>query len=1090
MRIRAPRRRRATAVAPSERGSSVDSASTTERVDVAAISHRAVLVAALAFGTAAAIVITLWYLAFTSMAQALDETGDDARGRHLEAIAREVGVLLYFTYSHATSLSHAMLSHVVTPGTFSDHAQLEPLLERFFERVMEDAHLASVDADGAAREHHNVIASGVMYAGLPHARMDQCNNASFATVVRAPDGSGAHLSDVQLWDANASAGGGAMVRQLRLYDAASNSLGAVVAPDCSSDPSLEPPACLRPLDCATTMAPLWMAERQPAFGDFAWFGPYDPGVGWGQHFEANLPLADARGESAGRIAMAVSLRGLTALLQRQLDEGGEITRGALALLFTRNGERILGNTEARGAAASAAAEAAQVPAAASYALDDAHCDPTFGCSLRALPNASLLADAVRVVRARSDGAACPDARWLANATDESLERLVSVKPFDTADYGMPPLDAPWCVITSIPSANALRAVRRASVLSSFVALAGASGVAIAVIALGYALYKSRRRAVELTRLAEDAADELVADALASVADLRFPMVLVPVDALLAHAELLSHEAWRARGELVFLDTIEQLKEFRAHSRIIFVSHQCARRATGCAGSGARPPGSRRGVPLRRPLSLRARAHGSPTHARPHGHPAHARRASRRWLSRVHPDPSGVQFGALQRAVRAIVGGAVTPAPCAPVAAAGGSWYVWLDWSSVPQTHRGLQLTAIASLPVYACNADVFLILAPRATHEHTGERCGIYTYISRGWCRLEVLAKVCGSGLAGTYIARHPVDTAAGGGAAAEDDAKHDAVVDAVVPGAVGVAEPAEQRPSEQLEVCAFTRDELDSLSLHVFEGSFLDESDKLRLVSPVLGLYGHILRSDEPDAVHMREHIERHKERFFPKAMTRADGSREPLFRDYISRVEAEIARERLEAGLGAARPSASSNVSRTAAEGRTGVASLASFTAGLHAAVPRVESSGSMGGMVTHGRELSALGAENARHQARRGSRRRASQHINVMASLPEAWTRRDDDATTVDCEATAVHGGHPGAAPAAGRSVTGSGKTGHGDHRASPITRISLIGHGVCDMTTRLLTEYGPPFWRSDKYYDEHHHSNQRWQPDDPSVPLRAT
>lgn len=67
-------------------------------------------------------------------------------------------------------------------------------------------------------------------------------------------------------------------------------------------------------------------------------------------------------------------------------------------------------------------------------------------------------------------------------------------------------------------------------------------------------------------------------------------------------------------------------------------------------------------------------------------------------------------------------------------------------------------------------------------------------------------------------------------------------------------------------------------------QGSFKDDLDKLRLVGPVLALYGNILKSTDPHTVQMRDHIQKEKDRFFP----------ELLFKDYVQRIEERIQAEK----------------------------------------------------------------------------------------------------------------------------------------------------------------------------------------------------
>lgn len=676
-----------------------------------------------------------------------------------------------------------------------------------------------------------------MFAGVGPEDASSCTNASFFTVVRSAAADGEYLSDVQYWAepaANASeldgdASDGKMVRVLRVYDVEARRLGPVVSE-------------LPVFDCATSLAPYWLGERLAKFGGFAWFGPYNPGVGWGMHFEGNAGLVGADGLTVGRIASAVSLRGLTSVLVEALAAGGVITDGGHALIITRGKELVLGNTE----------EAALL---GNYTLDAAHCDETFGCTLAALPNASVLADAVRVVRAHNGGEACPMARWLGDARSVSRGRLVSVDLFDPGRHGLPPMPIGLCIVTSIPASNVLAARDRARFLSTWVAIGGGLGIAMSVLALAFALRHSRGRTAQLEREKSMRAEAFVTRAMESMLDVSYPTVLLSAADVMAEGEMRAHEAMRSDGKLYLLDTLEHLRAFKARgNKIIFVSHQ--------------------------------------------------------WLGATHPDPKRAQYTALATALERIISGQVEPPPAQPTD--GGEWYVWLDYHSVPQAHIGLMQTAVSSLPVYASHADLFLILAPECTHE-SGECCSLKTYFARGWCRAEVLAKVCESGLSRTFILSSRADARDIGAPPSDDDDNTAAAVEVVArrSGARGASprHPVVQLlpplrvsasssshgslSDERLRLEAFTQDRLDNLSLNVFEGAFKEETDKQRLVAPVLALYGTILRSRDPHAVRMRAHIKARRDRFFPAAQTTSDGARMPLFREYIERIEARVAAE-----------------------------------------------------------------------------------------------------------------------------------------------------------------------------------------------------
>ena len=64
-------------------------------------------------------------------------------------------------------------------------------------------------------------------------------------------------------------------------------------------------------------------------------------------------------------------------------------------------------------------------------------------------------------------------------------------------------------------------------------------------------------------------------------------------------------------------------------------------------------------------------------------------------------------------------------------------FIWLDYTSVPQSNAHLQKMAIRSLAVYASSVAAFVVIAPTCRHNDSGDQCNAKTYQSRGWCRLE-----------------------------------------------------------------------------------------------------------------------------------------------------------------------------------------------------------------------------------------------------------------------------------------------------------------------------------------------------------------
>jgi len=201
--------------------------------------------------------------------------------------------------------------------------------------------------------------------------------------------------------------------------------------------------------------------------------------------------------------------------------------------------------------------------------------------------------------------------------------------------------------------------------------------------------------------------------------------------------------------------------------------------------------------------------------------------SHQWLGNNFPDLDGYHFAAMCQAIEAV-----------QVEFAGSKEiYVWADYCSIAQTHRGLQALAVSSLPVYAASCDSFVVVAPTCTHHDSAQTCDTATYNKRGWCRAEMLSKVCGSGIVGMYYFKQTVGTTS-----SEEDNR----------------------------LVAMSIADLDHLSLRIFEGNFTVAQDAETLVTPVLGLYSLILRQkDEPHMRTIYKHIVEEKERFFPKTIT-----------------------------------------------------------------------------------------------------------------------------------------------------------------------------------------------------------------------------
>jgi len=127
-------------------------------------------------------------------------------------------------------------------------------------------------------------------------------------------------------------------------------------------------------------------------------------------------------------------------------------------------------------------------------------------------------------------------------------------------------------------------------------------------------------------------------------------------------------------------------------------------------------------------------------------------------------------------------------------------WIWVDYISIPQRCRGMQLLAIHSLATYASCADAFVIVAPAVVHDGTALPLSMASYNQRMWCRTENLCHSLCQGSGAMWLS-----TSTSHCAKLSDDT-------------------------------AFLRS-----NLYVFEGEATVEADKIDLVLPILGLYAEL---------------------------------------------------------------------------------------------------------------------------------------------------------------------------------------------------------------------------------------------------------
>jgi hypothetical protein len=177
--------------------------------------------------------------------------------------------------------------------------------------------------------------------------------------------------------------------------------------------------------------------------------------------------------------------------------------------------------------------------------------------------------------------------------------------------------------------------------------------------------------------------------------------------------------------------------------------------------------------------------------------------SHQWTATLTPDPTGAQYRTMVAGIQSL--------------AKKNGWqlsnvYVWCDYCSIPQANKSQQMQAINALPCYASHAHAFLVAAPSLPHVDTQKPLDTETYRGRVWCRAEQLCFAMTNGAQDMYVAVHD-----------------------------GVGAPDAGGPDLDLVQLTGDSDWLFD-AMHVFEGEATFDSDKLNLVTPVLGLYAQLL--------------------------------------------------------------------------------------------------------------------------------------------------------------------------------------------------------------------------------------------------------
>eukprot|EP00929_Paragymnodinium_shiwhaense_P091203 TRINITY_DN51231_c0_g1_i1.p1 TRINITY_DN51231_c0_g1~~TRINITY_DN51231_c0_g1_i1.p1 ORF type:complete len:1658 (-),score=308.69 TRINITY_DN51231_c0_g1_i1:45-5018(-) len=389
---------------------------------------------------------------------------------------------------------------------------------------------------------------------------------------------------------------------------------------------------------------------------------------------------------------------------------------------------------------------------------------------------------------------------------------------------------------------------------------------------------------------EMAVKEQISHALAVINDVNFPVVLLRSADLFAFGHIPSHEEARAKGVLVFLDTMEEALEFLGGSNP--EDHfACARWSSSYCRGGE-----------------------------------FAVFFSHQWTGFTKPDPYGVQYNVICECLRELSNREGRDE---------NQVYAWVDYFSIPQANLRFQRMAIDSLPVYASLLQAFVIVAPDVSHHDTGILCDTTSYQQRGWCRAEQLCHRARRGTTHVFLADgrrlRPLEKAAGN---ARFSSVHSRNVDSPCSsdkrrsrtwtstrrwtsrslrrtiastisssGSLFGIGPVGQADNEDVEMAGWVAQALyvfaDTSEFsccrmkHCIKGLSIP-CDREALVLPMLGLYAEIYRGREDDKFKLLyAWIQRGRDEIFPPCFayrTERGVEHKTLFGDLIPRVERHV--------------------------------------------------------------------------------------------------------------------------------------------------------------------------------------------------------
>lgn len=679
----------------------------------------------------------MWALSLSDTQDVLEDVTLQFREGNAEYMGQEIANVMRPLFKNPRAQVDLMMLDTfafthVTPATVTGATGVDAAVSYMWPFTESELHLESVNADGSNRTYNAYIGTVMVWAvdaaGDPTSSIVTCSNATFVSSIQGPGTT--YFADRQWVD-----GTGNLHRTWNSYDPVTKA---------TTELNLLPL-----LPCAAAMGSLWAGQPiQSNFANYSWFGPFDPGIGFGNQLVGNVPIMNKAGgnptEQIGRFGSAISLSlAVSPVIKAVLARGGDVSKNGESMLYTAGGV-VMGLTPW---------EAAPLT------------QPT---DVAAIPTNMTLHTALQIIKAKF-GTHCPTSQQF--FMDGDL--IIDLSPYKSENHGFPPLNEAWCQLTVLPHDNIYEEIDKAESNSLWVlVVAGiAGGLAMLLLAISMLLENRAKNLLKEERVLAYQEDVVAAEETITV--LTHPMVLLEANDFMAAGKLLRHEDLRAKGSLLYVDNIDDIASLRRTKHIIFLSHQ--------------------------------------------------------WLGFHEPDAEGHHFAAMCKALRAV-----------KLQLAGTKeLYVWCDYSSIAQTHKGLQSLAVSALPVYAAMSDSFVVVAPTCVHRDTGKICNVDSYNTRGWCRAEMLSKVCGSGIHGMYYF---------------------------------ISKDSEVQDDASDHLVAMTLDDLERLSLRIFEGTFSVPEDAETLVGPVLGLFSLMLKQKDRSHVGkdlVYKHVTDDKDRFFPETIT-----------------------------------------------------------------------------------------------------------------------------------------------------------------------------------------------------------------------------